>query len=217
MPTEVSAAAAFRAAAHDEWDAAVGHRFVDELLAGTIDDQVLAGYLVQDYQFFEAFVELLGQCVASADTVDAKLTFSRQLGILAADENKYFVDSFDALGVSEKQIASPELKPATLGFRELMRRTLQTRSYPQILTLLVVAEWLYLDWAQRATVRNHPLPPRPEHRGWIELHTGAAFRSWVGWLISELDRVAAPDDAALAALFAEATSLELQFFDDAYR
>ena len=37
-----------RDAHREKWDAAVGHRFVQELFDGTIDDGVMAGYLVQD-------------------------------------------------------------------------------------------------------------------------------------------------------------------------
>ena len=49
-----------RAAHAATWDAAVGHRFVDELWAGTVDDAVMARYLAQDALFLDAFVALLG-------------------------------------------------------------------------------------------------------------------------------------------------------------
>jgi hypothetical protein len=38
------------------WEAATGHRFVDELWAGTVDDAVLARYLAQDALFLDRFV-----------------------------------------------------------------------------------------------------------------------------------------------------------------
>jgi thiaminase len=39
----------------------------------------------------------------------------------------------------------------------------------------------------------------------------------VSFLAAELDRVADPDDPKLIKLFADATALELAFFEDAYR
>ena len=56
-----------------DWQAAVNHRFVQELFEGTIEDEVLIKYLIQDYHFFDAFLSMLGACVAHADTLEAKL------------------------------------------------------------------------------------------------------------------------------------------------
>ena len=43
-----------------DWKAAVNHRFVKELFEGTIEDEVLIKYLIQDYHFFDAFLSMLG-------------------------------------------------------------------------------------------------------------------------------------------------------------
>ena len=68
-----------------QWAAAVDHRFVRELFAGSIDDAVMRDYLVQDYQFFESFLSMLGACVAHADELEAKLRFAPILGIARVD------------------------------------------------------------------------------------------------------------------------------------
>lgn len=39
----------------EDWDAAVNHPFVDQLLDGSLSDETLRHYLVQDYQFCDAF------------------------------------------------------------------------------------------------------------------------------------------------------------------
>ena len=198
------------------WDAAVGHRFVDELLAGTLADDVLAGYLVQDYQFCDAFTALLGQGCASAPDLDSRLVFARQLGMFASDENTYFVDSFDALGVPDSERSEPQLTNATAAFDALMREALHSRSYAQVLAVLLVAEWLYLDWATRPDAGDSG---RPEHLGWIELHRGPAFTTWVDWLRAQLDAHEPTDDGerrAVESVFARAVRCELAFFDAAY-
>lgn len=198
------------------WDAAVGHRFVDELLAGTLADDVLAGYLVQDYQFCDAFTALLGQGCASAPDLDSRLVFARQLGMFASDENTYFVDSFDALGVPDSERSEPQLTDATAAFDALMREALHSRSYAQVLAVLLVAEWLYLDWATRPDAGD---AGRPEHLGWIDLHRGAAFNTWVDWLRAQLDAHEPADDGerrAVESIFARAVRCELAFFDAAY-
>lgn len=115
-----------------DWNAAVGHGFVDRLLDGSLPDSVLRHYLMQDYQFCDAFVALLGQAVASAPSLPSRLAFAGVLGAFASDENSYFQDCFKELAVPEAERNSPELTVATQDFDALMRRALDTRSYPDV-------------------------------------------------------------------------------------
>ncbi len=139
---------ALRRSADEDWAAAVGHRFVEELFAGTVPDEVMATYLIQDYQFFEDFLAMLGACVAHADRIEAKLRFARQLGFLEADEDSYFVRAFAEVRVSPEDYADPVLLAPTAGFRDVMKGAVASASYPDLLVVLVIAEWLYLDWGE---------------------------------------------------------------------
>ena len=53
-----------------------------------------------------------------------------------------------------------------------MREAADTRSYAAAVSVLVVAEWLYLDWASRAP---QPLPNNFVHAEWITLHDNSNF------------------------------------------
>jgi len=57
-----------------------------------------------------------------------------------------------------------------------MREAADTRSYAAALSVLVVAEWVYLDWASRAP---QPLPNNFVHAEWIMLHDNPNFRGFV--------------------------------------
>jgi thiaminase (transcriptional activator TenA) len=206
--------AALRAAVAADWDAAVAHPFVRELGSGTLPVAALRRYLVQDNQFVDGFLALLGATVAAADTPSARLVHARQLGVVAGAENTYFHRSFDALGVPEQDRSAPALLAPTVEFARLMAETGRSLDYPACVALLTVAEWLYLDWARQAP---RPLPTDPVAREWIELHDNPAFVEWVAFLCGELDRlVPTLDPAALdrcRTVFAEATRLERAFFD----
>ncbi len=194
------------------WEAATGHRFVDELWTGTVDDAVLARYLAQDALFLDRFVALLGEAVAAADNSGARMAIARQLGLVAGDENDYFARALARLGVTTP--ATP--LPPTQGFLDLMDDARRSGAYGCVLTVLLVAEWLYLDWA----ARPEPSPRDWLHREWIDLHRGSAFANWVELLRAETDRVAAATDDAgresMAGVFTRAVELELAFFDAAY-
>jgi thiaminase/transcriptional activator TenA len=78
-----------------------------------------------------------------------------------------------------------------------MSEAAETRSYAAALSVIVVAEWLYFDWASRAP---KPLPDNFVHAEWITLHDNSNFCSFVDLLRAELDRVA-PYRRTSAAIF----------------
>ena len=178
------------------WDAAVGHRFVTEIWRGEVPPPVLTTYLVQDHQFFDSFLALMGAAVATADRPEARVVHARQLGVVAGPENDFFARAFV----------------------ELMDTARRSADYASCLTVLLVAEWLYLDWATRP---DTTAPDEPLQREWIDLHRGSAFETWVEFLRTELDRVATglepADRERVRELFTRTVDLELAFFDAAYR
>jgi thiaminase/transcriptional activator TenA len=202
-----------RAASEPGWSQAVGHRFVKELFTGAVPDAVMARYLVQDHRFLDSFLILLGAVLASADTFEARLRFGSFIGMVSAEENTYFLRAFEALGVTEaRRAADPDTQP-TIGFKAIMREAADTRSYAAALSVLVVAEWLYLDWASRAP---QPPPHNFVHAEWITLHDNPNFRGFVEFLRAELDRVGPAQAELCHDFFRRAVALELAFFEAAY-
>ncbi len=195
------------------WEEAVGHRFVRELWDGSIADDVMAGYLVQDHRFLDRFLLMIGAAMASADTFAARITLGKFAGDVAGDENTYFIRCFDALGVSEDMRRDIPDTAATAGFKAIFKESADTGNYAAILAVLSVCEWLYLDWATRAPAKR---PERFIHDEWITLHDYPEFHEFVGFLRAELDRVG-PDHATIARdFFARTVALELDFFNQSY-
>src|SRR6202043_902231 len=115
----------------------------------------------------------------------------------------------EALGVTEdRRTADPDTQP-TAGFKAIMREAAETRSYAAALSVLVVAEWLYLDWASRAP---QPLPVNFVHAEWITLHDNPRFRGFVDFLRAELDRIGPAQEDLCRDFFQRAVALELSFF-----
>jgi thiaminase/transcriptional activator TenA len=202
-----------RRASEPVWSQSVDHRFVTELFSGTIPDRVMAGYLIQDHRFLDSFLVLLGAAMSTADSFEARLRFGRFVGMVSGEENTYFLRSFEALGVTEQQRAeTPDTQP-TAGFKAIMREAAAARSYAAALSVLNVAEWLYLDWAMKAPT---PLPPNFVHAEWVTLHDNPDFRDFVAFLRSELDRVGPTEPDVSKDFFLRAVALERAFFDAAY-
>src|SRR5690625_372384 len=103
-PMTTSFTAALREGARPTWDRAVGHRFVTELHEGTIADDTMAAYLIQDHRFLDSFLALLGGAAATASSFEARLRLSRFIGEVAGDENTYFLRAFDALEIGRAHV-----------------------------------------------------------------------------------------------------------------
>jgi len=200
-----------------DWQAAVGHRFVDEIFAGSVEPAVMRRYLTQDYQFVDRFVALLGMAIATADRFESRIRFSQFAAMITSDENTYFQRSFDALGVPAAERVHPVITAPTAGFQQLMKDAAQTNDYASCLAVLTVAEWLYLSWADRP---GAALPADFVHAEWITLHNNDGFRAFVTWLRGEFDRIGAAGDEAgrarAGAFFKRAVALERAFFDHIY-
>ena len=195
----------------EDWHAATHHAFTNALADGTLSREKLAGYLQQDYQFIEGFVRLLASAVAHAPSLADAVPGAQFRGLICGPENTYFLRSMEALEVPSTAPPAPE----TIAFQQLMDQARRSGRYEIMLSVLVVGEWIYLDWATPFQARFDELPFWLGE--WITLHSGDGFAQVIAYLRAQLDQAwETLDDAARAdgtATFAKAVRLERDFFD----
>jgi thiaminase/transcriptional activator TenA len=203
--------------AEPNWTRMTTHRFAQELGADTLDDTVAGRYLVQDYAFVETFVSLLGSAITHAPVMPSKRAFAQFAAAITSDENDFFLRSFEALGIPEAVWKTPDLHPVTQDFLDVLRAASLSGRYPQILSVLVAAEWSYLTWAKACPAER---PSRFWLNDWIDLHAIAPFEAFVNWLREETDRIGKAADTETRELMADnfrrMMALEEAFFDAAY-
>ena len=201
----------------EDWAAATDHPFCAELAAGTLPKDKMRWYLIQDHKFVEEFVRLLATALAHAPTLEDALPAAQFLALITGTENTYFLRSFKALGIDEvARVADPA--PEAHALLEVMAEARRSGRYANMLAVLCVAEWSYLEWGERHA------PPADElpfwFAEWIELHSGEGFRAVVDYLRGQLDRawdgLDAEERKAVEALFTRTVRLERAFFDAAY-
>lgn len=190
-----------RAHAGAEWTSIVTDGFTDELAAGTLDRDRLKRYLSQDHLFLDAFVVLLASMIAVAPSLEDRIPGAQFLALITGKENTYFQRAFQELGRTQG------IEPATTKFITLMQQAARSNKLHVMLAVLVVAEWSYLEWAERVT------PVDGLHwlfQEWIDLHTGDYFNSVVDYLKGLLDSLSLDEgqkketkDAFLAAVRCE--------------
>jgi thiaminase (transcriptional activator TenA) len=212
-----------KAAAGDQWERIVTHKFTTELAANTIDRAVLRRYLIQDYRFLDAFVVLLSSVIAHCRTLADRIPGCQFLALITGKENTYFERCFAILDHCDEatRAAIPDA-PCTIGFCSLMRDAAKSGSLGEMLAVLVVCEWSYLSWAQRVLASTVVPVVRDDFctYEWIDLHSGPQFEQVVAYVRGLLDqeglRMTAAEKERCRQRFLQAVQLEEDFFDYAY-
>jgi len=208
-----------RAAAGDQWDRVIHHKFTKELACSSMDMQVMKRYLIQDHRFLDTFVVLLSSMIAHARCLSDRIPGCQFLALITGAENTYFERCFEKLdGCS---VADRDLIPyaaCTTGFCDLMREVAMKGTLGEMLSVLVVCEWSYLSWGQ--LVEKECVRDDFVFYEWVDLHTGETFEAVVAYLRGLLDKEGALIDDAGRELcqkrFLQAMQLEEDFFENAY-
>lgn len=210
----MTASADLRALNAENWQAATTHAFTNALADGTLSRDKMAGYLQQDYLFVESFVRLLASAVAHAPSLADGVPAAQFLGLICGPENTYFLRSLEALEVPQAKEPVAE----TTAFLALMDEARRSGRYELMIAVLVVAEWIYLDWATPFEDRAEALPFWLGE--WITLHSGPGFSGVVTYFRGQLDTVwdTLNETARMDVtdMFARAVSFERDFFDAAW-
>lgn len=201
----------------ETWEACRNHPMTDAIGAGAVPHPAMKRYLVQDHKFLDAFVVLLSSMVAKAPTLEDRIPGCQFLALITGRENTYFERSMEQLGVTAEDRSHAPL-PVPQAFVDLMLEAAQG-SFAECLGVLIVAEWSYLEWAERV----HPsrAADLPFWCGeWIDLHRGEGFEGLVAYLRGLLDKVAPTlpreELGKARANFARTIELEKAFWDMAW-
>lgn len=210
-----------KAEAGDVWHAATHHPMSDAIAAGTVPNSTMRRYLIQDHLFIDAFSSLLAASISFTAKIEDRVPLAQFLALILGPENTYFERSFEALEVSkdERVAAAASPLPPTSAFIQLMQSAARSSKLEEMLAVLVVAEWSYLEWGERVRTPTDTKIPF-WFQEWVDLHRGPGFRAVVSHLRSLLDGLATGLDAAALAqsrvCFLEAVALERDFWDMAW-
>jgi thiaminase/transcriptional activator TenA len=206
-----------RESTRDHWERMLGHRFVVECTDGTIDPAVYRTYLQQEFAFVETAAVSLGHAVTDAPSLDEISRFAHAMYDLVTDQQEYFSNAFDELGVEACRTLDP--LPETRHLSDIVYRGATASGYAESLAPMAAAEWLYATWCRRAASGGGS-DPESLVAEWISLHSDPEFQDHAAWLCDELDRVGptlSPErQRDVAYLFGRTVELEVAFHTAPY-
>lgn len=209
--------ARLRAASGQAWGAFVGHPFVRQLAAGTLDESCFRYYLSQDYLFLIHFARAYGLAAFKAETIADIRAAAGGLSAMIDQEMRLHVDYCRGWGLSEAEMARAEEDAATLAYT---RFVLERGLAGDLLDLQVALAPCILGYAEigRALLDapSTVLAGNP-YRAWIEMYAGVDYQAVATAHSRQLDELFArrgsePRLPALATTFTQATRLETAFW-----
>lgn len=200
---------------------ATKHPFTVELCDGSLADEKLYVYLLQDYSYFKITLKLLAKALEICDHFPSCLDLGKQIGEFCGAENNYFDTCIKELeadhSVKSKVKRMHENTfplPAVQKYNDYVQNLVSDAElYAQVITSIFSMEFVYLKWAS-----DTPIVPglTYKHQEWINLHTGEDFETWVKFLEREVNRVYTGNEGVIETTFVDVLNLEIEFFNDCY-
>ena len=211
-----------REAAADPWRDYCHHPFVAGLADGSLPKAAFQHYLTQDYLFLIQFARAYALVAFKADTLEDMRAAATTMSALIHTEMRLHVEYCAGWGLDETAMAAAPEAMETTAYTRFVLDCGQRGDLLDLLVALVPCVVGYGEIGARlgsdaATKRNgNPYLP------WIEMYAGAEYQEVSEAARTQLDRlgVARGADARFAALaetFAQATRLEIDFWEMGWR
>ena len=209
---------AWRVAA-PEWEAYTRHAFVQGLGDGALPRESFLHYLVQDYVFLIHFSRAWALGVVKADTLDEMKICAGTVEALVNGEMQLHVQTCAEAGIAEASLQSAEEAPENMAYTRYVIEAGFSGDFLDLVAALAPCVMGYGEIGARLATEA----TSAEYRPWIDTYSGEAYQGvcrTVGAMIDTAlerrlgaDFTASPRWAALSKRFAEATRLEVGFWE----
>lgn len=207
-----------KAANAEHWQAYIHHDFVESLGAGTLPLESFQDYLVQDYLFLVQFARAYALSAYKSRSLD-EIKLSADGLALILSETELHIGLTERWGIDRAALEATEEKMATVAYT---RYVLDCGMAGDLLDLEVALAPCTIGYAEIGSNLVSEYSPTEGHRyvEWISEYAGEPFQQGAQSAIDRLDSLAGEHVSArrfseLSAIFAKATRLEADFWQQA--
>ncbi len=202
----------------DDWRAYCHHRFVAGLADGSLPRAAFRRYLIQDYlfliQFSRAYALAAYKAERLADMRSAAATLSGLLDTEMALHVRYCAE----WGITEAEMAAAPEALETVAYTRFVLDCGQAGDLLDLLVALSPCVVGYGDIGHRLGAAPAVDRARNPYTPWIDMYAGSEYQDIARSAAAQLDELAARRGSEarfprLAALFAQATRLEIAFWE----
>lgn len=206
-----------REAAAELWQASFDHGFIQELVAGTLEEGAFRYYLLQDCYYLTHFSDAHG--LLAAKTTDESVRSSQLALQKGMDEGEIAIREryFKWLGITQEEYQKTVVAPSAYQYVNHLYRQLTTGTVATSLAALLPCYWLYHEIGVRF---REVTSPNRLYQDWINTYDSPAFaentRRQID-LLNHLAEVASEEERlAMKESFLISSQYELTFWDMSY-
>lgn len=188
--------------------------FNNELMKGSLDEEIFAFYMKQDALYLTDFSRALaiaGTKSNSAEELKDFLDFATGAIVVERALHDSFLKRFDTFIDVDKS-------PACFSYTNFLLSTAATEDYPVIVAALLPCFWIYREvglFIHERSADNNP------YQEWIDTYAGEDFSESVDRAIEITDLAAGQSSEVVKTrmkkAFIDSSRLEWMFWDSAYR
>ncbi len=204
------------------WRAYCHHPFVAGLADGSLPEAAFRHYLVQDTLFLIQFARAYALAAFKADTLDDMRAAAATMTALIDTEMRLHVAYCAEWGLSEAAMAATPEALETTAYTRFVLDCGQRGDALDLMAALAPCVVGYGEIGARLAGDTATRRDGNPYLPWIEMYAGDEYQAVAADARGQLDRLDAARGgearfAALAAIFAQATRLEIGFWDMGWR
>lgn len=199
------------------WEKSFSHPFIEELRAGTLPEEKMKYYVLQDGYYLSHFARVQSLAGAKAEdfhTVN-RMAFHAQ-GSYEAEMAMH--EQFTSmLKITAEEQETFEVSPTAHAYTSHLYRAAHFGSTGVIIAALLPCYWLYYEIGERLQGAQ---PGHPVYQEWIDAYGGDWFKDLVNEQINRLnvyaEQASPAEKAMMQEYFLISSRYELQFWQMAY-
>jgi thiaminase (transcriptional activator TenA) len=201
------------------WRQNHSHSFVQELGAGTLDQEKFRFYMIQDYLYLIDYSKMFALGAVKATELEDMMVFSDVLQATVHGEMDLHRQYAARFGISEKELENAEPSPITLAYTHYMLHSGQNGTLAELVAALLPCAWSYWEIGKELA----EIPGAKDHElygDWVRMYSSEEFGQSAKWCIDLLDKLSdgKPESelVQLEKIFLNTTRFEYMFWDMAY-
>ncbi|SIR94666.1 thiaminase (transcriptional activator TenA) [Haladaptatus litoreus] len=201
------------------WDAILEHPMVEELGAGTLDEEPFRYWVEQDYVYLIDYARVFAQGATKAPDLERMGTFAELLNSTINTEMDLHREYAAEFGISEGELETTEPSPTTRAYTDFLVRTATTGTFGDLVAALLPCMWGFNETGKRLAEAG--LPNDDRYAAWIEMYAGGEFTELTMWCMELMDDIAGNKSEVerdrYQDLFRTSGRYEYHFWDAAWR
>jgi thiaminase/transcriptional activator TenA len=201
------------------WQAQLVHPFVRGISDGSLDPDLFAVWLRQDYLFLLDYARIFAFAAARAPDEATMSRFATLMQETLHGEMALHRSYVAEFGITVANLAHETKAPTTQGYTDFLLHTAATADAAEVYAALLPCMWGYSWLGQRLVADGEPDDER--YARWITSYASAEFAELAAWCRELVDTAAAtlgiPAMERVEAAFLTSSRYELAFWDMAWR